>query len=277
MTDQTIVNINAAAIPALGLGTFRAEGEACVAAVSAALQLGYRHVDTAAMYGNEREVGEGLRASGVARDTVFVTTKVWWERIAEGELQRSAEESLRKLGLDAVDLLLIHWPNPAVPLASALKGLADARRRGLARHIGVSNFPIALLDEAVARCAEPIVANQCEYHPYLDQTRLRAACARHHVVFTSYAPIGKGADTQDPVVQAIAARHGKTGAQVVLRWHVQQPGTVAIPKTVTPSRIAENFAIWDFALSETEMAAISDLARPGGRVINPPFAPQWDA
>jgi diketogulonate reductase-like aldo/keto reductase len=276
VTEPIVVHANGANIPALGLGTFRSEGEVCVKAVSEAIRIGYRHIDTARMYGNEAEVGEGIRASGVPRDQLFVTTKVWFEDIADGDLQRSAEQSLRRLGLDRVDLLLIHWPNRAVPLDSSIGALCDAKRRGLTNHIGVSNHPVALLDRAVALATEPLVANQCEYHPYLDQSKVLAACRRHGMALTSYTPLGKGHVADDPVVKRIASLHGRAASQIVLRWHVQQPGVAAIPKSSNPGRIAENFGIWDFALSQDEMAAISALARPGGRVVNPGFAPYWD-
>lgn len=271
-----LVHANGAAIPAIGLGTFRSEGEACIAAVSTALKAGYRHIDTARMYGNEVEVGQGLKAGGVPRDQVFVTTKVWWEDIAAGHLQASAEASLKRLGLDQVDLLLIHWPNPAVPLKDSIAALCDVRKKGLARHIGVSNFPVALLDEAVALASEPLVANQCEYHPMLDQTKVLAACRRHGMAFTAYCPIGRGALDKVPEIDAIAANHGKTAAQVVLRWHTQQEGVVAIPKSSNPGRIAENIAIFDFTLTPAEMASIKRLARPDGRLIRPAFQPAWD-
>ena len=276
MSAPAIVEAKGTRIPALGLGTFRAEGQACVDAVVTALQVGYRHVDTAAMYGNEVEVGEGLRRGGVPRDEVFVTTKVWWTDIAPGKLQASAEASLKRLGLDHVDLLHIHWPNPDVPLAESIGALCEVKRRGLARHIGVCNFTVAMLDEAVRVSSEPLVALQCEYHPTLDQHKVRAAARRHGMAFTSYSPIGKGTDTEAKTVQEIAVAHGKTGAQVVLRWHIQQRGVTAIPKSATPKRIVENFGIWDFSLSEDEMAAISRLARPDGRMISPAFAPKWD-
>jgi diketogulonate reductase-like aldo/keto reductase len=276
MPDPIVVHAHGADIPALGLGTFRSEGEVCVQAVSTAIRVGYRHIDTARMYGNESEVGEGIRTSGVPRDQLFVTTKVWFEDIADGDLQRSAEASLKRLGLDAVDLLLIHWPNRSVPLESSIKGLCDAKRRGLARHIGVSNHPVALLDKAVALATEPLVANQCEYHPTLDQSKVIAACRRHGMAFTSYTPLGKGRDTESPVVLEIARKHGRAPSQIVLRWHVQQPGVAAIPKSSDPGRIAENFGIWDFTLSDDEMARISGMARPDARVVNPAFAPDWD-
>ena len=271
-----IVDANGARIPAIGLGTWRLTGEGCARAVQWALQAGYRHIDTAAMYGNEDAVGEGLRASGLNRNAVFVTTKVWYTDLAPGNLERSAEASLKRLGLDQVDLLLIHWPNPDIPLAGTIKALGNAKRRALARHIGVSNFSAKLVDQAVALSNEPLVANQCEYHPYLNQDRIRAACTRHGLAFTSYCPLGKGDLTRDPEIRSIAHGHGKTPGQVVLRWHVQQPGTVAIPKSGHHERIAENFGIFDFALSQHEMRRIFALARPDGRRVSPSWAIEWD-
>ena len=276
MAEAPRVDANGASVPCLGLGTWPLSGEGCIRAVEAALGCGYRHVDTAKMYGNEREVGEGLRSSGIARDDVFVTTKVWWEDIASGALERSAEASLGRLGLDRVDLLLIHWPNPAVPLRDSTGALCRAKRAGLARHVGVSNYPAAMLDEAVALADEPLVVNQVEYHPYLSQKAVRDACRRHGMAMTAYCPLGRSGVFENPVLRSIAGRHGRTVSQVVLRWHVQQPGTIAIPKSGTPKHIAENIAIFDFALSEDEMAQVSALARPDGRVVDPAFAPAWD-
>jgi diketogulonate reductase-like aldo/keto reductase len=271
-----LVHANGAAIPAIGLGTWPMKGAEAAGAVAHALETGYRALDTAAMYGNEDAVGEGLRASGLPRADVFVTTKVWYTDLAPGALQRSAEASLKRLGLDAVDLLLIHWPNADIPLEGSIAALCDAKRRGLAMHIGVSNFPVALLDRAVALATEPLVANQCEYHPHLDQTKVIAACRRHGLAFLSYAPIGKGAVLDEPVVRDIADRQRRTPAQVVLRWHVQQDGVAAIPKSANPRRIAENLDAFGFALSDDEMAAISSLARPDGRMVAPGWSPAWD-
>jgi diketogulonate reductase-like aldo/keto reductase len=271
-----LVHANGAAIPAIGLGTWPMKGAEAAGAVAHALEAGYRALDTAAMYGNEDAVGEGLRASGVPRAHVFITTKVWYTDVAPGALQRSAEASLKRLGLDPVDLLLIHWPNADIPLEGSIAALCDAKRRGLARHVGVSNFPVALLDRAVALATEPLVANQCEYHPHLDQKKVIAACRRHGLAFLSYAPIGKGAVLDEPVVRDIAARQGRTPAQVVLRWHVQQDGVAAIPKSANPRRIAENLDVFGFALSDDEMAAISGLARPDGRMVAPGWSPAWD-
>ena len=205
--DEMVVKANGAEIPAIGLGTWQLRGEEGAAAVKSALEAGYRHIDTAAMYGNEEAVGEGLRASGVARDEVFVTTKVWPEDLAPADLRRSAEASLKRLGLSQVDLLLIHWPNAAIPLAGTIRALCEAKRAGLSRHIGVANFTVRLLDEAVSLADEPIVANQCEYHPYLDQSLVRAECRKHGAAFVSYCPIGKAQVLGEPAIQAIARAH----------------------------------------------------------------------
>lgn len=276
MSHAPLVHANGAAIPALGFGTWQLSGDACTEAVGWALEAGYRHIDTASMYGNEEAVGAGMRASRLPRDQVFVTTKVWHDDLAPGDLERSAEASLRRLGLDAVDLLLIHWPNSGIPLRGTMEVLSRAKRQGLARHIGVANFTVALLEEAVALSGEPLVTNQCEYHPFLDQAPVLAACRRHGLSFTSYSPLGKAAALSEPLLRDIAAAHGKTPAQVVLRWHVQQPGVVAIPKSGNRQRMTENLGIFDFTLSDEEMRRISALARPDGRLISPGFAPDWD-
>ena len=276
MSHAPLVRANGAAIPAIGLGTWDLRGEACATAVRWALQAGYRHIDTASMYDNEEAVGEGLRAGGVPRHEVFVTTKVWPDDLKPGDLERSAEASLRRLGLDQVDLLLIHWPNAAIPLPGTIDALCKVKRAGLARHIGVANFTVSLLEEAVRLASEPLVANQCEYHPYLDQGAVLAACRRHGLALTSYCPVGRAAVFSEPAVRDIAKAHGKTPAQVVLRWQMQQPGVVAIPKSGDKGRIAENIAVFDFALTDEEMRRISGLARRDGRMVAPSFAPKWD-
>lgn len=271
-----LVHAHGAAIPAIGLGTFLAHGEACSEAVSFALKNGYRHVDTAPRYENEEAVGEGIRRSGIPRNEIWLTTKVWWDRIGEGELQRSAEASLKKLGVDQVDLLLIHWPNPKIPLADSIAALNEAKRRGYAKHIGVSNFTVALLDEAWKLTKEPLVCNQCEWHPSLDQEKLRAAVRRHGMIFTAYSPVGKGVYGENPVVVRIAEKYGKLPSQVVLRWNVQHEGSVAIPKSVTPERIRSNLDIFDFKLTDEEMAQLTALGSREGRLVKPDFAPAWD-
>ena len=275
---MTMHNVQAggASIPSLGFGTWAARGDECAQAVTWALESGYRHVDTAAVYANEEAVGEGIRASRVPRGEIFVTTKVGPDDIDEGKLERSAEASLKRLGFDHVDLLLVHWPSPKIPLKRSMAALAKAKRRGLTRHIGVSNFTPALIAEAVALSEEPVVTNQCEYHPRLDQSRLIAACRQKEVSFTSYCPLGRAGDIlADPKVTAIAKRHGKTPAQVLLRWQVQQPGVIAIPKSANRQRIAENIAIFDFALDDAEMRVLFGLAIPQGRIVSPAWAPDW--
>jgi diketogulonate reductase-like aldo/keto reductase len=276
MPQAPLVQANGAAIPAIGFGTWTLTGEACIEAVGWALQAGYRHLDTARMYGNEAEVGQGLKASGLKRDEVFVTTKVWWTDIAPGDLERSAEGSLKRLGLDQADLLLIHWPNPAVPLADSTAALCRVKAQGLARHVGVSNYPSALLDEAVGLASEPLVCNQVEYHPYLDQSAVMRTCGRHGMAMTAYSPLGRSALLADTSIKAIADAHDRSVPQVVLRWHMQQPGVVAIPRSTKRQNIANNIDIFDFELSPDEMARISALARPDGRVVDPEFAPGWD-
>jgi diketogulonate reductase-like aldo/keto reductase len=275
MAEPATIEAHGAKIPALGLGTWQLRGDECAGAVKTALDIGYRHVDTAAMYGNEEAVGAGLKASGVAREEVFVTTKVWYEDLASADLRRSAEASLKRLGLSEVDLLLIHWPNARIPLVGTIEALCAAKRAGLARHVGVANFTVRLLDEAVRLADEPIVANQCEHHPYLAQDAVIAACRRHGAAFVSYCPLGKAQALSEPAVRAVAEAHGRTPAQVVLRWHLQQ-GVAAIPKSGNPARIAENFSVSGFKLTEDEMARISGLARRSGRMVSPSWSPAWD-
>ncbi len=278
MSDAFLLDGNGAQIPARGFGTFQLREDICRRAVRAALETGYRHIDTAAMYGNEVEVGEAIAASGLPRRDIFVTTKVWTQDIAEDNLLRSAADSLGRLGMSHVDLLLIHWPNRDIPLASSMRGLCRARKEGLATYIGVSNFPVALLNQAVALAGEQgekLSANQCEFHPRLDQSKVIAACRAHGMVFTSYSPLGRGDLVQHETIRAIAQKIARKPSQVILRWHAQQ-NVAAIPRSSTPAHIAENFDIADFALSDADMAAISALASPDGRLVIPSFAPDWD-
>jgi diketogulonate reductase-like aldo/keto reductase len=266
------------AMPAIGLGTWDLRGAECTKVVGEAIGLGYRHIDTAAMYGNEREVGEGVRGSGVSRGELFVTTKVWPDNLAPKDLLKSAEASLGRLGLDHVDLFLIHWPSRTVPLAQSIDALCEVKRRGWARAIGVANFTVAMIDEAAARAVEPLACNQVEYHPYLSQARVLEACRRHGMALTAYCPVARGAVSNDPVLREIAAAHGRTPSQVALRWLIQQPGVAAIPKTARRERLIENLAAAEFSLTDAEMARIAGLARPDGRLIDEEgIAPVWDA
>jgi 2,5-diketo-D-gluconate reductase B len=255
------VEANGAKIPSIGLGTWELRGRTCARIVEQAVGLGYRHFDTAQIYENEREVGEGIRASGIRRDDVFVTTKVWTTHFAPNELERSAKESLVKLRMPHVDLLLLHWPNPHVPLPETLGALARVKQMGLARHIGVSNFTVALVE-------------QVEYHPYLDQTKVKEACAEHQLALVAYSPVAKGRVKNDSTLARIAARYGKTTAQVGLRWLVQQ-NVCAIPRTSRIERLSENIDIFDFSLDDDDMAAIAGLAN-ARRLTDYGFAPKWD-
>jgi diketogulonate reductase-like aldo/keto reductase len=270
------VTAHGARIPAIGLGTMTLKDATCVEIVREALRVGYRHLDTAQMYGNETEVGEGLKASGIARDEVFVTTKVWQSSAAAADFARSLEESLKKLNLAAVDLLLIHWPSKQVPLAETIGALCKAKRDALTRHVGVANFTVPLIEQAVKLASEPLLTNQIEVHPFIDQSKVIAACARHGISITAYCPLARGKVPGNPVLERIAKAHGKSAAQVALRYLVQ-PGLIVIPRTSNEARLAENLAAADFTLADTEMAEIKTLARPDGRVVNPPHAPQWDA
>jgi len=272
-----VVAAKGARIPLLGLGTWQLRGRACSRVVEQALRLGYRHLDTAEIYDNERAVGEGLHASGVKRSDVFVTTKIWPSHFAPGELERTARECLVRLRLSEVDLLLLHWPNPQIPLAETLGALGRVRRDGLARHIGLSNFTVALIEEALQATTEPLVCDQIECHPFLDQSKLIAACRRHGMAVIAYAPIARGAVRDDDVLARVGAAHGKSAVQVCLRFLVQQD-IVVIPRTSKVERLAENAAIFDFALSEQEMAEISRLAQRDGRLLDWAFSgqPKWD-
>jgi 2,5-diketo-D-gluconate reductase B len=266
-----------AEIPLLGLGTWDLRGRSCARVVEQALRLGYQHIDTAEMYDNEREVGDGLRASGVKRDDVFITTKIWPAHFAAPALERAVRECLTRLRLTEVDLLLLHWPNPQIPLAETLGALSKVKREGLARHIGVSNFTVALLAEALQAATEPIVCNQVECHPFLDQSKVIAACRRHGLAVVAYSPIARGSASDNAVLSRIGARHGKTAAQTCLRFLVQQ-NIAVIPRTSKVERLVENAAIFDFTLSADEMAQIAGLAHAGGRVVDWAFSgqPKWD-
>lgn len=272
------LSAHGAGMPTLGYGTMLfPEPERAIELILHALNSGYRHIDTARKYGSEPWVGEAMRASGLPRDEIWVTTKVTEENAKADDFARSVDTSLEALGLDHVDLLLIHWPQPRVPLEETLGALAKAKRDGLARHIGVSNFTIPLLDEAMAKCPEPLITNQIEYHAYIRQDRLITACRKHGLLVTCHAPLARGAMLDDPVIVDIASTHGKTPAQIALRWLVQQSNVAIVPRALEISEIEENIGIFDFALSETEMARIVTLQDNNLRVINPEVRrPVWD-
>jgi diketogulonate reductase-like aldo/keto reductase len=271
------VSANGANIPALGFGTFRMPDADVHRVLPEALKLGFRHVDTAQIYKNEAAVGDVLKSSGIARQDIFLTTKVWVDRVGHEAFIASVDESLTKLKTDHVDLLLLHWPQSEMPLADRIGALNELRKAGKVKNIGVSNFSTALMAEAVKLSDAPIVNNQVEYHPYLDQTKVLSEAAKTGMSVTAYYLMADGAVPKDEVLKDIGAKHGKTAAQVVLRWAVQQKGVIALSKTATESRLPENFDIFDFALSEDEMAAVHKLSRADGRIVNPGhLAPEWD-
>lgn len=268
------VDVKGFKIPLVGLGTWMLRGRDCTRLVEQASRFGYRHIDTAQMYDNERAVGEGVRASG-KRAEVMVTTKIQPTMLAPRDVERSVKESLAHLRVDHIDLLLIHWPNPRVPLAETLGAMAKLKQLGLVRALGVSNFTVALLDEAAKVSPEPLVCNQIECHPFLDQSKVIAACKRHGLAVVAYSPIARGGAQGDDVLARIGKAHGKSAAQVSLRYLVQM-GVCAIPRTATPDHLKQNLEVFDFKLSDSEMAELKKLNATNMRVVNPPHAPNWD-
>lgn len=272
----SLLSAHGAAMPAIGFGTMELPHRPAEL-VAAAIAAGYRLIDTARKYGTEERVGEGIRASGIARKDLWVTTKVTELNAREIDFLNSAETSLKTLGLDYVDLLLVHWPQPKVPFSETLGALAKAKRRGLTRHIGVSNYTIAMLDEAVRVCPEPLVTNQVEYHAYLPQDRMLAALKRHDMILTAYCPMARGKLLDEPVIGIIAKTHGKSIGQICLRWLIQQPMVAAVPRPLEEAHIEEDIDVFDWSLSEEEMRRISALRRRHIRIADPPErAPKWD-
>src|SRR5258708_814164 len=236
-----MIEANGASIPALGLGTWQLNDRVGARVVEQALRLGYRHIDAALIYGNEKEVGEGLRASGVRREDIFVTTKVPHTELTPPALERAVKQSLANLRLSDVNLLLIHWPNPQIPLAETIGATCKMKKEGYARHIGVSNFTVALVEQAVKLASEPIVTNQIEWHPYLDESLVQAACAKHGIAVTAYCPIARGRAVGDELLTRVGAKYGKSAGQVSLPCPIQKAATV-IPPTSNAEPLPANIA-----------------------------------
>jgi 2,5-diketo-D-gluconate reductase B len=274
MRALTTVEAKGFAIPIVGFGTWMLRGRDCARLVEQAIRIGYRHIDSAQMYDNEREVGEGVRASG-KRNEVMVTTKVQPSSLAPHDLERSVKESLAKLRIDHIDLLLIHWPNPCVPLTETLGAMARMKQAGFVRQLGVSNFTVALLDEAKKVSPEPLVCDQIECHPFLDQHKVIGACRAQGMAVVAYSPIARGGVRGNAVLERVGQAHNKSAAQVCLRFLVQQ-GIVVIPRTSKIERLEENFAVFDFALSEAEMAEIGKLSGRNDRIVDWSWSPNWD-
>jgi diketogulonate reductase-like aldo/keto reductase len=275
--EVPILKAHGVEMPAIACGTLFPEPESAGPLVAAAIECGYRHIDTARKYGSEEAVGEGIRASGIAREELFITTKVTEENAHADDFARSVDTSLKAIGVDYVDLLLIHWPQPKVPLEETLGALAKAKRDGLARHVGVSNFTVALLDEANKLSPEPLVTNQIEYHAYIRQDKVLAACRKYGMIVTAHVPLARGKIVNDPVIGEIATAKGKTVAQVALRWLVQQSNVAVAPRTTSRERLVENLEIFDFSLTGEEMDRISALRDTNMRVVDPAVRrPVWD-
>ncbi len=269
--------LNGARMPALGFGTWQLREEACIEATKRALEIGYRHIDTAQIYENEAEVGQAIAESGLPRGDLFVTTKLWITNFAAARVAASMEESLGKLKMEYADLLLIHWPNGSVPLEETLSAMQELLRQGKMRALGVSNFPVALMREAVEKIGAPLACNQVEYHPLLSQRAVLDYVQSNGIALTAYSPLARGKLAHHPVLEKIAAKYRKSWSQIVLRWLIDQSGVAAIPKAASAENARRNFEIFDFALTDEDQAAITTLGTPEGRLIDPEWAPKWDA
>ncbi|MDY6817499.1 MAG: aldo/keto reductase [Halobacteriales archaeon] len=253
------VDAGEARLPALGLGTWQTTGGTCTEIVRTALDVGYRHIDTAQVYDNERAVGVGIEAAAVDRDDIFLTTKVWRSNLRHDAVIDSVQASLDRLGTDYVDLLLIHWPHPRVPIEETLGAMTELQAEGRVEHLGVSNFTMTQLREAIDVAEEPLVTDQVLYHPLTDQSALRSFCVEHDLALTAYSPLARGDVIGHETLARIGDRYDKTAPQIALRWLVQQPGVVAIPKTTSREHLEENLAVFDFSLTDAEMQRIHEL------------------
>jgi 2,5-diketo-D-gluconate reductase B len=275
MNLQSSITTGGLAMPKLGLGTFKMTGAECTEAVERALSLGYRHIDTAQMYGNEDAVGAALAATTVPRGKIHLTTKVWWDSLTPDAMRRAMDASLTKLRTDYVDLYLIHWPAPDMNLAEALETLVSLQEAGFARRIGVSNFPVALLRQAVEEIRAPITCNQVEYHVLLDQSAVLAYARAHGIAVTAYCPLGRGGLAEEPALAAIAKKHGVSAAQVALKWLLDQDDVAAIPKAQRETSQRANLEALSVSLDAEDRKAIAALPKHQ-RLVSPPFAPVWD-
>ena len=266
-------------IPVLGLGTWQSTGQDCIDVVSQGLKMGYEHIDTAQAYGNEKEVGQGIKQSGVARDKFFLTTKIFPDdmKFEPEKLIVAAKRSLDNLDTDYVDLLLLHWPDDRVPLSETIPALCELQKQGLTRHIGVSNFNIANIIEAEKYADVPIVVNQVEFHPFIKQQTLQTFLNNHHILLEAYSPLARGDVFDNDIIKEIAEHHSITPAQVSLAWILSDKHRIAIPKTANPEHLQGNLDAINVQLSADEIEKISSLARADGRKIkHPDYSPEWD-
>lgn len=267
------VTIQGQSVPALGFGTWQLDGAECQHAVEHALDIGYRHIDTAQAYKNEEKVGQALANSPVDREDIFLTTKLWRENLEQDDVRQTAENSLRRLQTDHVDLLLVHWPNSDVPMAETFDAMKELVAEEKVHHIGVSNFTTSQVQDAMRHA--PLFCNQLEYHPYLSQDELLEQARKYDYLLTAYSPIARGDVMEDDVLQDIADQHGKEPAQIALRWLIEQDHVAAIPKSADAEHREANFQIFDFELSDGQTKRIDEL-KGDRRLIDPDFAPNWD-
>lgn len=263
-------------IPKIGFGTWKLKDETAQMCVAKAIEAGYRMIDTAQAYENEKHVGRGIADAQLPREDLWVTTKVWMSEFKDGDLQASVEQSLERLGIDHVDLILLHWPNRDVPLEETMGALNEVHVKGMSRNIGVSNFTTELMGEAVKLSKAPILTNQVEYHPFIDQTPVLEAAHAIGMSVTAYSPLAQGQVFDNTVLKEIGAKYGKSPAQVTVRWFVQQPGIIAIPRSSSPEHLAANHDIHDFELTDEDMGRITALKASHQRLIDPSWAPDWD-
>ena len=262
-------------LPRLGLGTFRLQGDACRAAVESALGLGYRHIDTAEMYGNEEAVGAAIASSGMARKDIHVTTKVWNENLVPDAIRRSFDASLKKLRSDQIDLYLVHWPAKGMNLPAMFETLMKLKEEGRTRSIGVANFTVALLKTVVEEIQAPIACNQVEYHVMVDQTALRRYLAEKSIPLVAYCPLAQGRAATDETLMKVGRKHNASAAQVALKWLLDQDGVAAIPKASRAESQKANLDALKVVLDDEDRKIIASLPN-NKRLVNPAFAPKWD-
>ena len=262
-------------VPKLGFGTWLIKGTQCVKAVRNALEIGYRHIDTAQIYGNEAEVGQAIIESGLAREKIFLVTKVWRDSLSKKKVLQSTEESLKKLKTDYVDLLLIHWPDIRVPLQETLFAMQELIKQQKTKLIGLSNFPVKLL-EISKKTVPEITCNQVEYHPFLDQRPILKVIGMHNMFLTAYSPLARNRVFKNKTIQAIGNKYSKTPGQIVLRWLIEQKNVVAIPKAAKKNHAQDNFNIFDFQLKEADRLILGSMYSQNQRLVDPEWAPHWD-
>lgn len=268
-------NIQGLDVPEIGLGTYKLHDRICSRVVRTALDIGYRHIDTAQMYKNEREIGEALSVSNVPREDIFLSTKIWHTNLEADDVLQTTEESLRQMDTPYVDLLMIHWPNDQYDLRSTIESMLVLRDQGKAMNIGVSNFPLHLLKKTNEEIRAPIFCNQVEFHPFIDQLDLLDYAIENDIMITAYSPLAQGKVAEDENLQEIAEKYGKSPAQISLRWLIEQENVVAIPKASSEEHLRENFDVFDFYLEDEDFERIDEFQKDT-RLVNPSFAPDWD-